>query len=146
MNGVLKYTADMTLACISGTEASISTTGQKHAARDGFSSQALHAQFGPIFITENTLTVADIASLSVRLISSVSSLLKYHASIDKLFQVFSIHSGKLGYREMLGNDDIISTLQSVVTMYNIMLSDVRDIHNNPSLKPNGPHGSLPHIL
>ena len=142
-SGVFKYTDNDGATCISGSKTS--TAGQKLVTRDGFSSNAAHAQCGPIYISRNTLTVADLASLSIRLVTSVNSLLKYHKTINRLFQAFSIHSGKAGYRETMDTTSMISNLQDLSTVYNEMLQEIRDIHQNQSLKPNGPHGSLPYI-
>ena len=116
---VLKYTNNDGATCISGTKTL--TAGQTLVTRDGHSSNAAHAQCGPIYIGRNILSVADLALLCIRPVTSVNSLLKYHNTIDRLYQAFSIHSGKARYRENMDTTSMISNLQDLSTVYNEML-------------------------
>lgn len=49
---------------------------------DGFSRNATHAQPGPVCMEGNTVFVCDLASLSIRIISSIAPLLKFHDMIS----------------------------------------------------------------
>ena len=118
---------------------------EKLTSQDGLAINASHAQCGPLTMMGKTLVVGDMASVSLRLVSDMKCLLSYHKTIDQLCEAFSVHSGTRGYRQKLSSHSLLGKLDSVCSMYNKLLQEVRDICGNQTLKPNGPHGSLPHV-
>ena len=123
----------------------ISQTGGRLASTDGFSASCAHAQPGPLCAEEKTVYVCDMASSSVRLISDVSTLIKYHHSITQVYKAFSIHSEKHGFRETCTPDIAVQQLKDACNTYRSMMDGIHQVTNNPHLKPNGPHGCLPFV-
>lgn len=132
---------NMEPSVVSGTN----SPTQKLTSRDGFSARATHAQPGQVMMVGKSLVVCDNASVSIRLITNIDCLLSYHQTIAKLYQAFAIHSDKLGYRNQLESDVVMTNLKDVCSVFDKMLEEVREGTGNPTLKPNGPHGSLPYI-
>lgn len=91
-----------------------------------------------------SLVVCDVASVSLRLITSLDSLLEYHQTIDKLYQAFAVYSHNLGYRNQLDSRSMMNHLVDTCSVFDKMVEEVRDQTGNHTLKPNGPHGSLPY--
>ena len=113
-------------------------------SRDGLSKTSLHAQPSTLCIENKSIFVCDRASNSIRLVTSISSLLKYHKTIQTHYQSFNVHSGNIGYRDTQTTSTISHCLKTHNLMYQEMLSGVRASVGQSDLKPNGSHGSLPY--
>ena len=139
-NGVVYPFSDGTLLPLSGREQERDLV----VSTDGFSLNAMHAQPGPLCMEYKSLVVCDMASLQVRLVTSVRPLLDYHATISTLYEAFAIHSDKIGFRATLPLDVIISKLSDHCSYLHSIVEGIRVFTENPTLKPNGPQGCVPY--
>ena len=119
--------------------------GDTLTSRDGFSSSATHAQPASMCVDDKTVFVCDEAAVSIRIITDVKPLLKYHLTIDKLYEAFSVHSDSRGYSANCSIPTVLNNLQEICDVYKDMLDGVRLAADSSLLKPNGPQGSLPFV-
>lgn len=139
--GVIYELKDGKPVCISGLQQS----GQDILSSDGFSRSCQHAQPASICVEGNTIFVCDEASLSIRLITDLRPLLRYHQTIAKIYEAFTVHSGSHGFRNPLPTPSAMQHLSDICGVFRDMLDGVRSTFSDSELKPNGPHGSLPYI-
>lgn len=123
----------------------IAQHSQELSSTDGFSSLCHHAQPSALCLEGNTIYVCDKASVSIRIISDLKPLLKYHGTISKVYEAFTIHSGSHGYRAPLTPSVALDKLSAACSVFHEMLDGVRSAYGEPNLKPNGPQGSLPYV-
>lgn len=110
---------------------------------DGFSANAKHAQPGPACLEGNTVYVCDRASKSVRLLTSVDPLLSYHKSISQLYNAFNVHGDTSPSKKEMTLLQSTTMIEQICVQLDVIVSGVRLAANNPDLKPNGNHGSVP---
>lgn len=123
----------------------VARTGKTFTSKDGFSSSCSHAQPTVVCLEEKSVFVCDLASLSIRIVTDLKPLLRYHSFITKVFQAFAVHSHSSGFCTPLSAPNTIQNLQEACQIYQCMLAGVRKLCGNNELKPNGPNGSLPFI-
>lgn len=133
--------ADGSTTLLSG----VKQTGNSLTSNDGFSSSCSHAQPTVLCLEQKSIFVCDLANLSIRLITGLRPLLKYHSSIAKVFEAFTVHSDSFGFRTPLPPRTEIQNLEEACQIYKSMLAGVRLLYDNSNLKPNGPHDPLPFI-
>ena len=141
LSGILYRLEGRELIRVSGIE----TESENLVSQDGYSLTAKHAQPGPVCMLSNSVFVADLASLSIRILTSVKPLFKYHQSIDQLYKAFSIHTDNHGSAQKKSTDTVIQTLQNVCSTLDRVVNGVRDVCKEPQLKPNGAQGSVPYV-
>ena len=140
-NNGLVYKVHMgELQVLSGME----QLGDSIQSMDGFSRTAYHAQPGPICLEQNSVVVCDVASLSIRIITSIQPLLEYHGIISNLYQAFAVHSDNIGFRTVLSTSAIVDKMTSVCNYLDCMVAGVREVTGNAFLKPNRPQGCVPY--
>ena len=95
----------------------------------------------------HTVYVCDTGSQTLRIITPTSALASYLENIQKMFQVFSVHSDKTkyGYTQQVGLVEAVTNMAKVQQYFNDLVSNIREHVQNPTLNPEGPHGSPAYI-
>ena len=124
----------------------ISGNGELKTA-SGKSRSSSHAQPTCLATEGHTVYVCDTGSQALRIITPTSALASYLENIQKMFQVFSVHSDKTkyGYTKHVGLDEVITNMAKVQQYFNELVSNIREHVQKPTLNPEGPHGSLAYI-
>ena len=124
----------------------ISGNGELKTA-SGKSLSSSHAQPTCLATEGHTVYVCDTGSQTLRILTPTSALASYLENIQKMFQVFSVHSDKTkyGYTKQVGLDEVITNMAKVQQYFNELVSNIREHVQKPTLNPEGPHGSLAYI-
>ena len=124
----------------------ISGNGELKTA-SGKSLSSSHAQPTCLATEGHTVYVCDTGSQTLRIITPTSALASYLENIQKMFQVFSVHSDKTKYgcTKQVGLDEVITNMAKVQQYFNELVSNIREHVQKPTLNPEGPHGSLAYI-
>ena len=120
----------------------ISGNGELKTA-SGKSPSSSHAQPTGLATKGHTVYVCDTGSQTLRIITPTSALASYLKNIQKMFQVFSVHSDKTkyGYTRQVGLVEVITNMAKVQQYFNELVSNIREHVQNPTLNFEGPHGS-----
>ena len=130
----------------SGEVTVISGNGELKTA-SGKATSSSHAQPTGLATEGHTVYVCDTGSQTLRIITPTTALASYLENIQKMFQVFSVHSDKTkhGYTKDVGLDEVIANMVQVQQYFNEIVSSIREHVHKPTLNPEGPHGSPAYI-
>ena len=119
----------------------ISGNRQFKTAR-GRSSSSSHAQPTGLATEGHTIYVCDTGSQTVRIITPASPLATYLENIQKMFEVFSVHSDqtKCGYDQDVDLAEVISSMNRAQEYFKNLVDRIREHVEKPNLHPEGPHG------
>ena len=125
-----------------GKVTAISGNGELNTA-SGKSPSSSHAKPTGLATEGHTVYVCDTGSQTLRIITPTSALASYLENVQKMFQVFSVHSDKTkySYTKQFGLDNMAKVQQ----YFNELVSNIREHVQKPTLNPKGPHGSPAYI-